>query len=309
MATLHSGLMIWRTFRGEISMETTGIKLRNSYQIYYVNTNRLFVNRNTLCIVETEHGIDMGRVFKCPSHMKKKPIEVKGKLLRKATLDDLKALPEIESLEHRAFAVCREKARDKKLDMKLISVKTLFDRTKIIFYFVAENRIDFRELVRELATVFRTRIEMRQIGVRDEARIVGGYGPCGRQLCCVHLKEEFDPVSIKMAKEQNLNLNSLKISGMCGRLLCCLGYEYDVYRELNESMPAVGVPVTIGAKVYTVEYSDPIKGSIRMRCGDQIIMVSKNDILLQGKDYTVTQKVIQKLQNTTNEEYAEELVQ
>ena len=110
--------------------------------------------------------------------------------------------------------------------MKLVSVKCLFDKTKIIFYFVAENRIDFRDLVKDLAAVFRTRIEMRQIGVRDETRIQGGFGLCGRELCCVYLKEEFDPVSIKMAKEQNLNLNSLKISVMCGRLLCCLGYEY-----------------------------------------------------------------------------------
>ena len=158
-------------------MEHTGVKLRNSFQIYYVNTNGLFVKRNALCIVETEHGVDMGRVFKCPTHLKRKNSEVKGRLLRKVTTEDLGTLPEIEAIEKKAFAVCREKAREKKLDMKLVSVKCLFDRTKIIFYFVAENRIDFRELVRDLATVFRTRIEMRQIGVRDEARIIGGFGP------------------------------------------------------------------------------------------------------------------------------------
>ncbi|HDP79291.1 MAG TPA: stage 0 sporulation protein [Spirochaetes bacterium] len=289
-------------------METTGVKLRNSFQIYYVNTNRLFVKRDTLCIIETEHGIDMGRVFRCPSHMKSKPAEAKGKLLRKATRDDLKHIPEIEALERKAFRVCREKVHEKKLDMKLVSVKALFDRTKIIFYFVAENRIDFRELVRDLATVFRTRIEMRQIGVRDEARIVGGYGPCGRQLCCVHLKEEFDPVSIKMAKEQNLNLNSLKISGMCGRLLCCLGYEYEVYRELNENLPSPGTRVTVGPKTYVVEFADPIKESVRMRCEDHIVVVTKSDILCRGKSFSVSEKVMEKLKNTVIDEYAEEPV-
>lgn len=226
-------------------MEHTGVKLRNSFQIYYVNTNGLFVKRNALCIVETEHGVDMGRVFKCPTHLKRKNSEVKGRLLRKVTTEDLGTLPEIEAIEKKAFAVCREKAREKKLDMKLVSVKCLFDRTKIIFYFVAENRIDFRELVRDLATVFRTRIEMRQIGVRDEARIIGGFGPCGKELCCVNLKEEFDPVSIKMAKEQNLSLNPTKISGACGRLMCCLQYEYDTYRELKKDMPKLGKKVEI----------------------------------------------------------------
>ena len=149
--------------------------------------------------------------------------------------------------------------------MKLISVKCLFDRTKIIFYFVAENRIDFRELVRELASIFRTRIEMRQIGVRDEARLVGGYGPCGKQLCCVHQSEEFEPVSIKMAKEQNLNLNSLKISGMCGRLLCCLGYEYKLYKEINEDMPEPGAEIQAGDITYIVTGVDTLKETIRIR--------------------------------------------
>ena len=197
-------------------MEISAVKLRNSYQINYVDTNSLFVTQNAFCVVETEHGIDVGHVFKCRRCEGCAQPEVKGKLLRLATEEDLKHLPEIETIEKNAFAKCREKAKAKNLDMKLISVKCLFDRTKIIFYFVAENRIDFRELVRELASIFRTRIEMRQIGVRDEARLVGGYGPCGKQLCCVHQSEEFEPVSIKMAKEQSLNLNSLKISGMCG---------------------------------------------------------------------------------------------
>lgn len=283
-------------------MEISGVKLRNSFQIYYVNTNNLFVKRNSLCIVETEHGIDIGRVFKCPAHLKNKEIEIKGKLLRMSTVTDLKALPEIEAIEKKAFKVCREKAKEKNLDMKLVSVKCLFDRTKIIFYFVAENRIDFRELVRDLATVFRTRIEMRQIGVRDEARIIGGFGPCGKELCCVHLKEEFDPVSIKMAKEQNLNLNSLKISGMCGRLLCCLGYEYDVYRELNESLPRPGTPVRVGQKIYHVEFVEPLKESVKMRCDDHVLEVANSDIMVKGNNYSISQEVLQRLSASLEEE-------
>ena len=193
-------------------MEISAVKLRNSYQINYVDTNNLFVREHSMCVVETEHGVDIGTVYKC--RRRGNGVEVRGKLLRVINREDVKQIPELQAIEKNAFEKCRDKAKAKNLDMKLISVKCLFDKTKIIFYFVAENRIDFRELVRELASIFRTRIEMRQIGVRDEARLVGGYGPCGKQLCCVHQSEEFEPVSIKMAKEQNLNLNSLKISGM-----------------------------------------------------------------------------------------------
>lgn len=289
-------------------MEHTGVKLRNSFQIYYVNTNGLFVKRNALCIVETEHGVDMGRVFKCPTHLKRKNSEVKGRLLRKVTTEDLGTLPEIEAIEKKAFAVCREKAREKKLGMKLVSVKCLFDRTKIIFYFVAENRIDFRELVRDLATVFRTRIEMRQIGVRDEARIIGGFGPCGKELCCVNLKEEFDPVSIKMAKEQNLNLNSLKISGMCGRLLCCLGYEYNVYKEMNELMPRHGATIKIGPKDYTVEFTDPLKETVRLRCADHVVTVKREDIQGSGNRYHISQEVMERITAALDEDLEKEPV-
>jgi cell fate regulator YaaT (PSP1 superfamily) len=289
-------------------MEITGVKLRNSHQIYYVDTNHMFLMRNALCVIETEHGVDMGRVFKCPAHSRRKGVEAKGKLLRKATVDDLKTLPDIESLEKKAFKVCREKAREKKLDMKLISVKCLFDKTKIIFYFVAESRIDFRELVRDLATVFRTRIEMRQIGVRDESRIIGGFGPCGRELCCVNLKEEFEPVSIKMAKEQNLNLNSLKISGMCGRLLCCLGYEYEVYRVLNENMPKVGTVVRAGQKSYSVEFTDPLNESIRLRCDDHMLVVKRSDLSHKDNEYRISQDVLKRVSQTLDEELEEELV-
>lgn len=289
-------------------MEVTGVKLRNSSQIYYVDTNGLFARRNALCIVETEHGVDIGRVFKCPSHFKRKATEIKGKLLRTVTTVDLGALPDIEAIERKAFRVCKDKAKERKLDMKLVSVKCLFDKTKVIFYFVAENRIDFRELVRDLAMVFRTRIEMRQIGVRDEARMIGGFGPCGKELCCVHLKEEFDPVSIKMAKEQNLNLNSLKISGMCGRLLCCLGYEFEVYRELNERLPKTGTHVTVGNKTYTVEFVEPLKEAVRLRCADHVIEVKRDDITVDSRGMSISQEVLERITSALEEEPEEDFI-
>ncbi|MBN1497298.1 MAG: stage 0 sporulation protein [Spirochaetes bacterium] len=283
-------------------MEISAVKLRNSYQINYVNTNNLFVNQNSMCVVETEHGVDIGRVYRCRKH---RNAEVKGRLLRLTTPDDLKLIPEIEAIEKNAFDKCREKAKAKKLDMKLISVKCLFDRTKIIFYFVAENRIDFRELVRELASIFRTRIEMRQIGVRDEARLVGGYGPCGKQLCCVHQSEEFEPVSIKMAKEQNLNLNSLKISGMCGRLLCCLGYEYKLYKEINKDMPDPGTHIQAGENVYVVTGVDTLKESIRMRHKDRTVEIRKSDLEINNGKYSLKPEVVTRIE-TVEDDAAEE---
>jgi cell fate regulator YaaT (PSP1 superfamily) len=288
----------------EIKMEVSAVKLRNSYQINYVDTNNLFVNQNSLCVVETEHGIDIGNVFKCRRYQNGGAADVKGKLLRMITPDDLKQIPEIEALEKNAFDKCREKAKAKKLDMKLISVKCLFDRTKIIFYFVAENRIDFRELVRELASIFRTRIEMRQIGVRDEARLVGGYGPCGKQLCCVHQSEEFEPVSIKMAKEQNLNLNSLKISGMCGRLLCCLGYEYKLYKEI---MPEPGAQIQAGENTYVVTNVDTLKESIRMRLKERTVEIFKSDLEIQGDKYILKKEIVTKIEHAEDDAAEEDM--
>jgi len=282
-------------------MEISAIRLRNSYQINYVDTNNLFVTQNSFCVVETEHGLDIGHVFKCRKCAGGTPSEVKGKLLRLATEEDLKHIPEIEAIEKNAFAKCREKAKARNLDIKLISVKCLFDRTKIIFYFVAENRIDFRELVRELASIFRTRIEMRQIGVRDEARLVGGYGPCGKQLCCVHQSDDFEPVSIKMAKEQSLNLNSLKISGMCGRLLCCLGYEYKLYKEINDDMPDMGAEVRAGEITYFVAGMDTLKETIRLRNKERSIEIKKDDLEMKDGKYFLNKDVVARIYKAEDE--------
>lgn len=276
-------------------MEVSAVKLRNSYQIYFVDTDNFFLKQNSECVVEIEHGIDIGRVVKIKGYQNNPAISVTGKVLRKATPEDLEKILELEAIEEKAFAVCREKSKGKNLDMKLVSVKCLFDKTKIIFYFVAENRIDFRELVRELAAVFRTRIEMRQIGVRDEARIVGGYGPCGKPMCCLYQREEFEPVSIKMAKEQNLNLNSMKISGMCGRLLCCLGFEYDTYRELNETMPEIDSVVLARDKVFKVVSVNTLKETVMIKEGDRFLNIKTRDMEFKEGKYRIKDDLVEEL--------------
>ena len=287
-------------------MELSAVKLRNSFQIYYIDTNNIFVNQNTMSVVETEHGVDLGRVFKVKACRNRADMPVAGKLLRKATPEDLEQIPVIEELEKKAYDICKEKAKAKNLNMKLIAVKSLFDRTKIIFYFVAENRIDFRELVRELASVFRTRIEMRQIGVRDEARLVGGYGPCGRIQCCVNQREDFEPVSIKMAKEQNLNLNSLKISGMCGRLLCCLGYEYETYRDLSVGMPVPGTEIICEEVIYHVISADVLKQSMKIKDRDHLMEISKDDIERKDNKFYIKKEVINRIRKSEDDAAEEE---
>ncbi len=276
-------------------MEVSAVKLRNSYQIYFVDTNNFFLRQNSQCVVEIEHGIDVGRVVKIRGYQNNPSIAVTGKIQRKATPEDLSKIPELESIEAKAFTICREKSKSKNLDMKLVSVKCLFDKTKIIFYFVAENRIDFRELVRELAAVFRTRIEMRQIGVRDEARIVGGYGPCGKPMCCLYQREEFEPVSIKMAKEQNLNLNSMKISGMCGRLLCCLGFEYNTYKELNETMPAIDSVIIAKDKSFRVVSVNTLKETVMIKEGDRFLNIKTRDMELKDGKHRIKDELIEEL--------------
>lgn len=276
-------------------MEITAVKLRNSYQIYYVETNNIFIKPKSNCIVEIEHGIDIGKVVQVFKQKSGSEITVSGKVIRKTSDADNEKINELINIENKAFGICREKSKAKKLDMKLVAVKCLFDKTKIIFYFVAENRIDFRELVRELAAVFRTRIEMRQIGVRDEARLVGGYGPCGKAMCCLYQTDDFEPVSIKMAKEQHLNLNSMKISGMCGRLLCCLGFEYGTYKYLNSRMPAAETDILAGKKTFTVVSVNTIKESITIKDGDRYIQIKANDLKQVGDRYVLKDHLVEEV--------------
>jgi cell fate regulator YaaT (PSP1 superfamily) len=192
-------------------------------------------------IVESEKGTVLGKVLAAP-HEKERRFILKSprKVARKATPEDLEQFERNQQLEKEAFLFCLRKNREKGMNMKLVKTEVLLDRSKILFYFTAEKRVDFRELVRDLAAEFKMRIEMRQIGVRDEAKMVCGIGGCGRELCCAKFMNRFDLVSVKMAKEQNLALNPTKISGICGRLMCCLGYEYPAYMELKKNLPKVG---------------------------------------------------------------------
>jgi cell fate regulator YaaT (PSP1 superfamily) len=192
-------------------------------------------------IVESEKGFVLGKVLAVP-HEKERRFILKSprKVARKATPEDLEQFEKNQQLEKEAFLFCLRKIREKGMNMKLVKTEVLLDRSKILFYFTAEKRVDFRELVRDLAAEFKMRIEMRQIGVRDEAKMVCGIGGCGRELCCAKFMNRFDLVSVKMAKEQNLALNPTKISGICGRLMCCLGYEYPAYMELKKNLPKVG---------------------------------------------------------------------
>ena len=221
-----------------------GVRFRNAGKIYYFDPGELDIKLNSHVIVETTRGIEYGEVVMLNREVDEKDITNPLKsVIRIATKeDDIKVEKNIEK-EKEAFDICIKKIENHKLDMKLIDVEYTFDNNKILFYFTADGRIDFRELVKDLAAVFKTRIELRQIGVRDETKMKGGVGVCGRKLCCNSFITEFQPVSIKMAKEQSLSLNPSKISGVCGRLMCCLKYEQDVYEDIIKKVPKVGALV------------------------------------------------------------------
>ncbi len=276
-------------------MSVIYIKIRNCCEACYVDTNEVPVEINTHYIIETEHGTDIGCTCRNIKYLNENQIDKKGRILRTASEEEIKKLREIIALEEKAFQISRKKIAERKLEMKLVSVKCLYDRTKIIFYFVAENRIDFREIVRDLAAVFRTRIEMRQIGVRDETKIIGGFGLCGRELCCGFLSDGFDPVSIKMAKEQNLNLNSLKISGMCGRLLCCLGYEYALYKELNKYLPSVDTEIHVGEKIFRVISVDTLNGFVKLKNDNCMVDVRSDNLQKVNNKFYISEEIIKNL--------------
>lgn len=224
-----------------------GVRFRQAGKIYFFAPGKLQIQKGDKVIVETARGVEFGSVIVGPKEVPDEEIMQPLKsVIRIATEEDKKIEEKNREKEKEAFAICQEKIRNHNLDMKLINAEYTFDNNKVLFYFTADGRIDFRELVKDLAAVFRTRIELRQIGVRDETKIRGGIGICGRPLCCHTYLSEFAPVSIKMAKEQNLSLNPTKISGVCGRLMCCLTNEEETYEELNNRLPAIGDYVTTG---------------------------------------------------------------
>ena len=226
-------------------VKVVGIRFRNAGKIYYFGPGKLQLKAGIHAIVETARGVEMGTVMTDPREVSEESVVQPLKpVIRIATEQDEKQAEKNRQKEKEAFKICLEKIAKHKLDMKLVEAEYTFDNNKLLFYFTADGRIDFRELVKDLAAVFRTRIELRQIGVRDETKIMGGYGICGRELCCHTFLSEFAPVSIKMAKEQNLSLNPTKISGVCGRLMCCLKNEEETYEELNRKLPNPGDRVT-----------------------------------------------------------------
>lgn len=226
-------------------IKVIGVRFRTAGKIYFFSPGKLEIKQGDHVIVETARGVEFGRVVSGPKEVKEEEVVQPLKsVIRIATEQDEKTEEKNREKEKEAFQICLEKIRKHELDMKLIDAEYTFDNNKVLFYFTADGRIDFRELVKDLAAVFRTRIELRQIGVRDETKIRGGIGICGRPLCCHTYLSEFAAVSIKMAKEQNLSLNPTKISGVCGRLMCCLTNEEETYEELNSQLPSVGDPVT-----------------------------------------------------------------
>lgn len=226
-------------------IKVIGVRFRSAGKIYFFDPLQFDIKKGEHVIVETARGIEFGTVVSAPKEVEDdKVIQPLKPVLRIATEKDIQQEAANKQKEKEAFKLCLEKIRKHGLEMKLIDAEYTFDNNKVLFYFTADGRIDFRELVKDLAAVFKTRIELRQIGVRDETKILGGIGICGRPLCCHTHLSEFIPVSIKMAKEQNLSLNPTKISGVCGRLMCCLKHEEETYEELNRGLPNVGDQVT-----------------------------------------------------------------
>ncbi len=222
-------------------VNVVGVRFKQVGKIYYFDPNGLELERSVNVIVETARGVEFGTVELPNRDVTEEELVLPlKKVLRVATENDHRQEDQNKIKEKEAIGICYNKIKDHNLDMKLIDVELTFDLTKIIFYFTSDGRVDFRELVRDLAAIFRMRIELRQIGVRDEAKMLNGIGICGRTLCCATFLGDFQPVSIKMAKEQNLSLNPTKISGICGRLMCCLKYEEETYEFLNKNLPGVG---------------------------------------------------------------------
>ena len=261
-----------------------GVRFRKAGKVYYFSPGEEDIKTGQHVIVETASGVEYGYVVLGTHEVDdKKVIQPLKPVIRMATEADEETERKNKEKEKEAFKICLEKIKKHDLDMKLIDTEYTFDNNKVLFYFTADGRIDFRELVKDLASVFKTRIELRQIGVRDETKIVGGIGICGRPLCCSSYLSEFIPVSIKMAKEQNLSLNPTKISGVCGRLMCCLKYEEETYEELNSKLPNVGDYVTT---------DDGLKGEVHcvsiLRQMVKVIVTINNDEK-EIRDYKVDQ--------------------
>ncbi len=243
-----------------------GVRFKNAGKLYFFDPGPYWPTPGDFVVVETTRGIELGEVVTGVRELNDEQLSSPLKqVVRIATAQDVQHAEENKQHEKEAYTICQKKISEHKLDMKLVSVEYTFDNSKILFYFTANGRVDFRSLVKDLAAVFKTRIELRQIGVRDEAKMLGGLGPCGRPICCGAFLGDFQPVSIKMAKEQNLSLNPTKISGVCGRLMCCLKYEEDTYEQTRKRMPKVGKEVSTPDGIGVVWDLNVIKESVRVR--------------------------------------------
>lgn len=253
-----------------------GVRFKKPGKIYFFDPGRLKIEKNTYVIVETSSGEEYGEAVivnrLIPEDKIVSPLKP---VIRIATRGDIRHNEDNKRKEKEAMKICLEKIKEHKLKMKLIDVEYKFDNTKILFYFTADGRIDFRELVKDLAAIFKVRIELRQIGVRDEIKRMGGNGVCGRELCCCSFLGNFEAVSIKMAKEQNLSLNPSKISGNCGRLMCCLKYENEVYEEKLKKLPSIGATVRTPDGEGEVEYIETLREILRVKVKDGDNFVSK----------------------------------
>ena len=252
--------------------EVIGVRFKNMGKVYYFDPNSEKLSADDHVVVETARGVECGEVAMANRDVADDSIvQPLKKVIRKATKDDLRRVAENELKAKNAFTQCEKKIAERGLEMKLVDVEYTFDNSKILFYFTADGRVDFRELVKDLAGIFHTRIELRQIGVRDESKMIGGLGICGQPFCCSRFLKDFQPVSIKMAKEQGLSLNPTKISGACGRLMCCLAYEESAYEYLNSIMPMVGSTVRTPDGLGTVLEVNPVSGYLRVRCGTEAL--------------------------------------
>ena len=260
-------------------MEIIEIEFKAQRKEFFKNSKSLYLRTGNHCVVQADRGEDMGLII---SITRAEPDDVESdmkEILRHATDQDVEHLNEIRRKEAEALKTCQQKVAEHKLPMKLVDVEYQFDGNKITFYFTSEGRIDFRELVKDLAGVFRTRIDLRQIGVRDEARRFDGMGMCGRRLCCATYLKDFEPVSLKMAKDQNLPLTPSKISGACGRLMCCLAYELDYYKELTKDIPKIGSKIKVFGAEHRIEKVDIFNRTVILSDADRNQVEVKLEVL------------------------------
>lgn len=290
-------------------VEIVGVRFQQSGKVYYFDPGELRVEAGELVIAETARGVECGEVVIPNQEIapEKVPAPLKP-VLRVANHADRRTLEQNRKKEEKAFRICQERIAARNLEMQLVDVECTFDNSKLLFYFTAENRVDFRDLVRDLASVFHTRIELRQIGVRDKAKMLGGIGICGREFCCKSYLQDFQPVSIKMAKEQGLSLNPAKISGCCGRLMCCLQYEEETYEDLWEITPKTGATVEMqdGTRGKVTD-TNPLTGVLKVQTeeSETVIRTNRDEVTVVGKGHKSQEHTEQNRQEPSEKESAD----